>query len=725
MNTLRLDGAQTTIVFAWANGAPHIAYHGGQLAADTDLDALVRSQTRSLAQATLDVVEPVSLHPENSRGWLGHPALIGHSPDNGRAARWAGQFEFRGVQKTDDEGGGAVFRLHDEARALTLEIDCRIDPQTDVASFWTRLENSGDTPFYVDWLAATTMAPPQHLSHLRTFHGRWCAEFQMQSRPLPMGLTSLENRRGRTSHESFPGLIVSQSTTDEEHGECLGLHMGWSGNYRVLTERLSSGDVQVQMGVLFVGAEAVLGAGESLQTPVLYVAHSDRGLNAMSQKFHHYARQRLIRFPASQPDSTTNDQTVARPVTVNTWEALYFEHDMGALKKLVDAAADIGAERFVLDDGWFKGRNDDTSSLGDWYPDPVKYPDGLRPLADYVRSRGLQFGLWVEPEMVNPDSELLRKHPDWALGLDDYPTVTGRNQLVIDLSNADVVAWLYERLESLVESNEIAYLKWDMNREYVTPADVDGHASAWRQTEALYALFDRLLARFPALEIESCASGGARIDFGILSRCHRFWTSDSNDPVERMRIQSGYSYFFPAEVMGAHIGPRWSHTTGRGLHTGLRALAASTGHLGIEADLTAIDDEERSVIRDAVARYKNDRHIWHGGRLSRVETVDPSLFGNLAITMDARQARLVMMQTDRPRSSQSPRVFVPGLLADRRYRVALSYQSEMVKEANRSFDNPLASDGYIASGAVLAQAGIALPTLYAQTGLAIAMDMVE
>ncbi len=722
MNTLRLDGLQTTIVFAWSDGVPSVVYHGRLLASDVALDELALSLGRALAQATLDVAEPVSLHPENGRGWLGHPALTGHSPQGNHGERWAGRFAMQSVARDGDASGEVVFTLRDTVRQLALTICCQLDPLTDVASFSSCLTNEGETAFFVDWLAAATMAPPQHLDFLRTFHGRWCAEFQQQARPLPMGLTCLENRRGRTSHESFPGVIVNQGSADEQHGECLGIHLGWSGNYRVLVERLSSGDVQVQMGVLFAGGEAVLGRGESLQSPTVYVAWSDRGLSAMSQKFHHHARQHLIRFPGA---GASAQSPLPRPVTVNTWEALYFQHDMPALKRLVDAAADVGAERFVLDDGWFEGRDDDTSSLGDWYPDRIKYPEGLTPLADYVRAKGLQFGLWVEPEMVNPDSQLLRRHPHWALGLDDYPTITGRNQLVLDLSNVAVVEYLFERLQSLVQDNDVAYLKWDMNREYVTPADEHGHASARRQTEALYALFDRLLARFPDLEIESCASGGARIDFGILRRCHRFWTSDSNDPIERMRIQAGYSCFFPPEVMGAHIGPRWSHTTGRGLHTGLRALVASAGHFGIEADLSAIDDEERAVICDAVARYKRDRHIWHGGRHSRIETVDPALTGSLAVTMDAREARLIMVQADRPRSSQTPRVFIPGLEASRRYRVTLSFQSEMVKEANRAFDNPLAGDGYVATGAVLAQAGIALPSLYAQTGLAIAMDAVD
>lgn len=720
-NCCRLDGPTTTIVFAWSDNVPRVVWHGARLTDDLDLASFIDSQQRALSQATLDVTEPLSMHPENSRGWLGYPAMSGQSPQStGSAGRWAGQFKFQSAEESHalDDQQSVLFRLHDEPRGLQLEIDCRIDSVSDVASFASRLRNTGDDPFQLDWLSAATVTPEQRFNHLKTFHGRWCAEFDVLSRPVPMGLTMLENRRGRTSHESFPGVILCQETTHENQGECIGVHLGWSGNHRVLIERMSSGDVQVQMGVLFAGGEALLNAGESIDSPPMYVAHSSHGFNSMSQKLHAYARRRLISFPES------SGKPAPRPVTVNTWEAVYFDHDQLRLRALVDAAADIGAERFVLDDGWFKGRNDDTSSLGDWYPDPSKYPQGLKPLADYVRSRGLQFGLWVEPEMVNPRSELLREHPDWALGLESYAVVTGRNQLVLDLNNADVEAYLFQRLEELVEENEVAYLKWDMNREYVTPADKHGHASAWRQTEALYRLYDRMLSRFPGLEIESCASGGGRIDFGILSRCHRFWTSDSNDPVERMQIQTGFSYFFPPEVMGAHVGPRWSHTSGRGLHTGLRTLVASWGHFGIEADLNTLEDDEREVIRKAVVTYKQDRDIWHTGRISRVRTVDPALLGSLAVSTAADRARLVLVQMQRPRSTLSPHILVPGLDSERFYQVSLSVESEMVKKANRDFEHPLWREGYRASGAVLGQAGIAIPALYAQTAIAIAIDAV-
>lgn len=427
-------------------------------------------------------------------------------------------------------------------------------------------------------------------------------------------------------------------------------------------------------------------------------------------------RRRILKLP---------DPPRPRPITVNTWEAIYFDHRHDKLTALADAAADIGAERFVLDDGWFRGRRDDTTSLGDWYPDEEKYPDGLGPIANYVHAKGMQFGLWVEPEMVSPNSELFRSHADWALGVEPYPKVTGRGQLALDIARPEVSDYLFERIAEYVAAHGIDYLKWDMNRDLTLPGGEDGAAAAFLQIKALHARIDRLLSTFPSLEIENCASGGGRVDYGILERTHRFWVSDSNDTVERLRIQTGLSSFMPPEIMGSHIGPAWSHTSGRGLHAGFRALAASFGHMGVEADLTKMGDADREVVRHAIERHKADRDIWHLGVFNRIRTVDPGLTGALAIAADRKRARLIMTQADRPRSRLPPRLRLNGLVPGQVYRITLQYASENVDRANRRFDNPLWTDGLHLSGDTLAKAGLGLPALYPQTGLAIAIDARE
>ena len=609
-----------------------------------------------------------------------------------------------------------MFRCYDKHRGLALEIECRLCPHSGVAVFKSKLINDGDDDCVVDWMSAPVIPVPQALSEYLHFHGRWCAEFTIDRRTVPMGLVKAENRRGRTSHEAFPGTIMLTPTTDEESGRCLGVHLGWSGNHRMVMERLTTGECQLQMGVLHFSREGNLPVGASLETPEIFVAQSDNGLNEMSQSFHAYVRHNILKFP---------DKDKPRPVTVNTWEALYFDHNLDRLTALADAAAEVGGERYVLDDGWFRGRNDDTTSLGDWYPDDNKYPDGLHPIVDYViDEKGMEFGLWVEPEMVNPDSELYREHPDWVLRLDPYPRMTGRNQLVLDLTNNEVTDYLYERLGSLLTEYRISYLKWDMNRDLVLPGDRAGNAAVHRQTTELYRLIDRLRTGFPHVEIESCASGGGRIDYEILKRTHRFWTSDSNDAVERTRIQTGFSYFLPPEVMGSHIGPAWCHTSGRGFHPNFRALVAGYGHMGLELDLTKIDSNDMDVFKNAVARYKNDRALWHSGSFHRILTVDPDLLGASVVSTDKNSARVVMMQIDRPRSVVPPNISIPGLDPDRTYRVTLQTPPEIAKGSSRSFDNPLMDDGFDMSGRVLGTAGVQLPVLYAQTGVALALEAV-
>jgi alpha-galactosidase len=270
-------------------------------------------------------------------------------------------------------------------------------------------------------------------------------------------------------------------------------------------------------------------------------------------------------------------------------------------------------ERFVLDDGWFAGRDDDRTSLGDWWVDARKYPDGLKPLADHVRGLGMEFGLWVEPEMVSPNSELFRAHPDWALQLAGRPLATARNQLVLDLTRPDVVDHLFDRLSALVAELGVAYLKWDHNRDLAPAGDAAGRAAYTAQVRSTWALMARLRSAFPDLEIESCAGGGGRIDAGIAAHVNRFWASDCIDARLRIGLQRGFQQFLPPEVMGAHIGAERCHTTGRRFSLAFQALVACQGHLGLEFDLTKLDPAERAKLAGWIGFYKQHRHLLHGG----------------------------------------------------------------------------------------------------------------
>ena len=543
-------------------------------------------------------------------------------------------------------------------------------------------------------------------------------------------------------------MIFCAPGTSETHGEAMAVTLAWSGNHRILAERLPSGEVQVQAGILRLPGEtrpgtrteARAGTGDArverftnaeadvLEAGTVHVAFSAEGFGGLSRRLHDHVRRRIR--PLAAPRSAP--RSMPRPVTVNTWEAVYFDHDAGRLAALVDAAAAIGAERFVLDDGWFGRRDDDTSSLGDWRPDPRKFPEGLGPLIERVRAADMQFGLWVEPEMVSPDSDLHRAHPQWAtalprerieeLGRADRPGPLGRNQLVLDIGRRDVFDHLLATLDGLLADNRIDFLKWDMNRDVVAFHDGDGRARASQNVHALYRLLETLRERHPHVEIESCASGGGRIDFGILRHVDRYWASDSNDPIERMRIQMGFSHWLPPELMGAHVGPRWSHTSGRGTHPQLRALVASWGHFGMELDLTRLDEAEREVLTEAVSRYKRDRAIWHRGALHRLEHPDPNLMAVMAVAPDRARARAVVVQADRPRAAVPAPLRLPGLEPDRTYRVTAHSIDPITAHATRRFANPLAEGGVILPGAALARAGVQLPVLFAQTGLGLDVE---
>lgn len=710
--TARLDSDTTTVVFHWTDGIPVIIHLGAPLPPDLDLDLLASVLVRPTPQASLDETAPISLLPEFSRGFMGHPGLTAHRAEDAPTA-WAGRFTFTRLEAA---GTSLSFYCRDPYRGLDLRIGCTLNPQTNVLTFQNELLNASDRPLLVDWFAAPVIPLPSRLTEYLSFHGRWCAEFALERMPVPVGLTKRENRRGRTSHEGFPGIVLLGENTTEDSGPCLAAHLGWSGNHRMVLERLPSGEMQLQMGALLFPGELLLRPGANLLTPELHVAASSDGLSVLSQAFHNEIRRNILKFP---------DPQKPRPVTVNTWEALYFEHRWDSLTQLADRAAEVGAERFVLDDGWFRNRDSDRAGLGDWFADEEKYPGGLGPLVSYVTDRGMEFGLWVEPEMVNPDSDLYRAHPDWVLRLADYPNPLSRNQLVLDLTNDDVSNYLYDCLQKLLAAHDIAYLKWDMNRDLVMPGNREGRAAAHEQTLALYALLDRIRAAFPDVEIESCASGGGRVDMEILKRTHRFWTSDSNDPVERARIQTGFSYFFPPEVMGAHIGPAWSHTSGRGFLPGFRGLVAGVGHLGLELDLSSTTEREFPDLRHAVERYKADRHIWHGGQFHRLPSIDPALIGFAAVSQDKEQARACVVQIDRPRSTVPALLRVPGLDPALQYHVTMDDPDDLLTRANRSFNNRLASGDLVLSGAVLTQVGIQLPVLYAQTGIYLTFSRME
>ncbi len=696
----RLDGQGSTVVFdCRSSGVARCLYWGARLAAEDGPAQLRAAGRKPVPKGVLDEPVPMTLFPEQGRGFWGQPALSGA---RGRTA-WCNRFVIEAVGPTAQ---GLTVQLNDAQAQLGLQLEILFDTATDVVQRRSILTNAGDAPYEIRWCAAAAFELPGLCQELLGFHGAWINEFQTLRQAFPAGVYLRENRKGRTSHDCFPGLVAGSRGFDDHSGQVYGFHLGWSGNHRLLAETVCDGTRQVQLGTLFMPGEMVLAPGEAYTTPWAYGCYADEGLNGLSAKLHRFVRTRIL------PPQV---KAAPRPVQFNTWEATYFDHDSQRLRALARTAASLGVERFVLDDGWFAGRDHDRRGLGDWAPDPAKYPQGLAPLIDEVQMLGMSFGLWVEPEMINPDSDLYRAHPDWVLHLDPLPRQQGRHQLVLDLTRPEVFTYLFDALDGLLSRYAISYLKWDMNRD-LTTAGHDGQAAYHGQVQAFYRLLDRLGKAHPQIEIETCASGGARVDYEVLKRCHRVWPSDNNDALSRRRIQQGFTLFFPPEIMGSHVGPVTSHTTGRRHRLGLRAQTAFWGHMGIECDITALDLHAAEKLKTYISLYKAYRDVLHSGTYARLKLDDARRHGWQVTGPDRCTAILGVVQTDDPGQRAGLRLYPVGLDLHKRYSV-----ERIDPEATGMAEQRLAAkkgeaENTILSGAFLMAGGITLSLPHPESG---------
>jgi alpha-galactosidase len=704
MNILQLDSlTQSLAVATPEQGFPEVIYWGPKLS--DKLPNVATSLIRKpLPPSKLVEYTPVSIIPEYGRGFFGSPGLEGHRGRTG----WATQFQLHNAELTEDL---LVLFGQDPVAQLELKVSIISSAYSGLLRIRSSIQNVGNSPYELAWLTAGCLPVPNACNEVLTLAGRWNREFQEQRLVLPIGQYRFENRYGRTSHEYFPGLIMGDQGFGQERGVVFGFHLGWSGNWRWVIDRSPHGELLVQAGELFLPGEIVLEPGQFYETPPLYVA-SAIGLNELSQQFHRFVRDRLVRFP---------DPAKPRPVHFNSWEAVYFDQDYEKLFGLVDLAAKVGAERFVLDDGWFRGRNDDRAALGDWEVDQTKYPEGLQPLIDRVEAAGMEFGIWVEPEMINENSDLFRLHPDWILHVPPYHQPVGRYQYVLNLARAEVSDYLLDALSKLLSQYPgIKYLKWDMNRDLTLPGGKDGRPSVHDQTVALYELLRRLRERCPLVEIESCASGGARADFGILEQTCRIWASDSNDAHERVRIQRGFSYFFPSIVMGSHVGPSIGHQTERKLSLPFRCAVALTGHMGMEIDLRDLSPEELSTLQCWTARYKQHRSLLHSGAMRRLQTDDPAIYAHAVISEDRKRFLLFVFFTDTTLNSVQGPVRITGLDPSRSYELSLWDKPQVPSPAMHGFDSPLMSETHVSvTGAFLEQIGIVLPVAFPDSAVVV------
>ncbi|GAA1910386.1 alpha-galactosidase [Streptomyces sodiiphilus] len=654
-----LRAAGVSLVLALSGGTlPRVVHWGGDLgpldpAALRDLELARRPQPIGFS---VDEPVEISVLPEQSAGWLGTPGLTG----NRGGADFSTAFlvhEVLPLPAAGDsrEGGGLTVRARDETAALGLGLTVELTPAGLVRQRAT-LTNLGDTPFALDALQLTLPVPPA-ATELLDFTGHHLRERSPQRTAFTQGLRVRENRTGRTGYDAAYLLAAGTAGFGNRSGEIWAVHTAWSGNHRTFAERTFHSVSLLGSGELLLSGEVILPPEGSYTSPWQYGAHGE-GLDGLSARFHRHLRSR------------PHHPIGPRPVVVNTWEAVYFDHDLDRLCALADAAAAVGAERFVLDDGWFGARRDDRRALGDWYVSDEVWPGGLRPLTDHVTGLGMEFGLWVEPEMISEDSGLARAHPDWIMATGNRLPGAARSQQVLDLSRPAAFAHVLGRLDALLTEYPVSFLKWDHNRDLVEAGHQPaGRAGVHDQTLAAYRLIDELRSRHPSVEIESCSSGGARVDLEILERTDRVWVSDCIDALERGGIQRWTNLLVPLELMGTHVGSGLAHTTDRRHPLDFRAGTALFGHFGIEWDLTAAGEGERERLAAWVRLYKELRGLLHTGTSVHTDHPDPAYRLHGVVAADRSEALYALVATASSELYPPGPVTLPGLAPDAVYHV--------------------------------------------------------
>ncbi|MEO3809247.1 alpha-galactosidase [Sphaerisporangium sp. B11E5] len=692
---VHLRAGGTGLVVAVDGGRlPRVLHWGEDLGplGDDALSDLRRAALPAVGDSAVTYPQPVPVLPQLAEGWLGRPGLTGDSD----ARRWAPKFRDAVHHLDGDAPGGPVLRCEarDPEYALALVIEIQVLAASGLVRQRATVTNLAAEPYAVRGLELA-LPVPADAAEVLDLTGRWALERVPQRRPFHVGEWVRASRGGKPGLEHTMLLVAGEQGFGFRRGRVWATHLAWSGGQVLAAERTPAGTRHLAAGELLLAGEVVLGEGGSHTSPWQYGAWGD-GLDDLAARFHRHLRAR-----PEHPGAP-------RPVVLNTWEAVYFRHDLGVLAELAEHGARIGAERFVLDDGWFLGRRDDTTSLGDWTVDPAVWPDGLEPLAARVRELGMDFGVWFEPEMVNLDSELARAHPEWVFDAGHGPGLPSRYQHVLDLGHPEAYAYLFERMSTLIGRLGVAYVKWDHNRYLLDAGHTpDGRPGVRRQVEQVYRLMAALKAAHPGLEIESCASGGGRIDLGVLEYADRVWPSDCNDPHERLEIQRWTGLLVPPEMQGTHIGAEESHTTHRVHPLDYRAEKALWGHLGVEVNLLTADDETRAALARWVAFHKKHRALLHSGDVVRADLADPALRLEGVVAGDRGEALYAFSVVGRPAGWPPGRITLPGLDDARVYRVRAVYPGS----PPGGVLPPWQRDGVTLPGRVLRLAGVEAPSL--------------
>lgn len=689
MTLLTRDGV-SLLLHSPAAGLPCVLHWGAALT-EVGAEAVSSALDRQTPPGTLDAAWWPTPLPTEGDGWSGRPGLQVHRDGRLLNPRWDAEIE--------DDAHSATITAHDATAGLSLVCTIEIGA-SGVVRVDNTVRNTGSAPLGVDWVEAS-LPVPRSATHLTTLDGRWAREKRPVTTAVPAGSTTRQSRRGRPGHDSPMFYLLTDGEPRWHEGRVWAAHVAWSADVTYRYDRVSEALPLLGGGELLRPGEIVLAPGEEYAAPSVFLVHSDAGLDGVADRVHRWLRAR------------PGHPSTPRPFTLNTWEAVYFDQRPGHLVELAERAAELGVERFVLDDGWFLGRRDDTTSLGDWTVDPTVWPDGLKPLADRVHGLGMQFGLWFEPEMVSRDSGLARAHPDWFLHdprhLDHRPQLSWRTQFVLDIALPEAYEHVRSQISAVVDEVGVDFIKWDHNRDLVEPLH-DGRPGTHAQTLATYAMIDELKRRHPGLEIESCSSGGARTDLGIMAHCDRVWASDSNDPVERQDIQRWTGLLLPPELVGAHVGPTESHSSGRTTSLGMRMATSLLGSAGLEWNVLECTDAEIEAIRGFAALYKELRPLLHSARVTHPPLVDPAWRATGFIAPDASAAVVVLAAVAGLDDARAERLRIPGLDTARNYRVRVRTEIESKCGWNLP---PWVSAGEVTlPGSFLVEVGLQLPTLW-------------
>ncbi len=582
----------------------------------------------------------------------------------------SGKPEIKGLPASfagDEPVQTLVLHLTDKGVGIDVDLLYSVFEKEDVITRSVKVTNAGKTDVKLTKVYSACVDMDDEEFEMLTLHGSWARERQIERRKIAYGKQSVSSLRGESSHQDHPFMAWMTKNADQNTGDVYGMHFVYSGNFIAQIEKSQFDSIRAVMGIHSEGFEWLLTPGEEFDAPEVVLTYSHEGLGQMTRNLHDFYRNHMIR---------SRYLHTKRPVLINNWEATYFDFDTDKLLAIAKSAAEHGIEMLVMDDGWFGHRNDDATSLGDWFVNENKIKGGLKYLVDEVNKLGLKFGIWMEPEMISPDSELYRKHPDWALAVPERTATLSRNQYVLDLSRKEIRDYVYECVYNIISSANIAYVKWDMNRQLT---DIGSTCFAGdRQGELMhryvlgvYELQERLTKDFPDLLLENCSGGGARFDPGMLYYSPQIWCSDDTDAIERLSIQEGTELIYPLSTIGAHVSDCPNHTVGRTTPFMTRAHVALAGTFGYELDITKISDEERAMIPEQVVLYHKYNDLVREGDYYRIASYreNGEYDCYMVVAKDKSEALVTYVQVKGRPNVHSRKVKLSGLLADVDYRL--------------------------------------------------------